>query len=618
MDIQQGTASKGLLSVDWTTAHPVKKSGDQPTFAKKNVSASPNTRRKLEALDLTKTSGTDINPLHKKSVRENFRMPVEESVEDLRRKSGITPPDYLTDSEYFELSKLLCDRLSDDEIDAIPSQVLKRFARQAIKDVNYMTMLARKGVAEHDKIPKSIRPTVLAKLLGLQKAYSTLLIDFAACKKTFARGDKIQEEREVYKPIDDTNRYMLMTSPTDMVVLLKNRWKQLIRYMDQLRDMMPAPSECCSGQPIPNILLAQSPVKMPLDEKRMMFNVLPKMESLRDHIHQMEDNWSALEAAINSGKIPPYVVADKFQFHVCLPNEAKPLPPSYDITSLVNSKSSRFASEMAAPKTLIISQEVSKNSESAELDSRKEFFSSEAEAQARKKELDLADKEKLKATKKNRAKLSLNVPDVKQVSSANPKHKEYFGYQPVALDTLRQALNKGKRLTEQAAHPLNGLIIGTKDKYELTEDEYGIFQETYEKLKQSVELWGTHIPSIQQVYDFVYEEENLLKKGARAVSHQLKGAVRTASNVQPPYLEEKKRKTLFQRRTTDTDLAQQNKEGQKGKVGRTDSSPQLSVAVPTMLPVIPPTPSPSGSSGSGSPRFTPSPEHKSSEERKTN
>ena len=511
MEPPTGPNPNQFLSIDWATTSSGR--DDKSMLAGKPVSVLPVTQKKLAVLDLTGIH--DANPLHRKSSLR--REPRHESIEELRRQVEITPPDYLTDSEYLELSHFLCEYITEDDVRAIPPQILRRFAKQAIKDVKYMQALVKKAINEQDKIPEGIRRTIIGKLFGLQKAYDTLLQDFKACKRTFACGETIYEERSVLNPIDSSERYVLLTNPRDMVQELKNRWKQLIRYMDQLRATMPAPSECCPAQMVPNIKPAEFHERIPLAKRRMMDYARPKLEALKSCIEKMEDNWKVLETMIRNKRIPPYVEAEAVNFHVCLPNQAKPLPPCYDVSHLAVDTTSRFAEEKADSGITTNPRLISKESKPSDLDSRKEYFQDRASAEAQKKRLDDEDKRKLKEAKKRKGELSLSVPSMKPVSRFNPKPAEYFQYQPVSLDTLEQVLHNGNLLIRQAKLPLNDLIASTVGKDELTEDQYELFLQHSATLQKSIEMWYKHFPSIQEVYDYIYEEDNFLKKGVRAI-----------------------------------------------------------------------------------------------------
>lgn len=611
MEPPSGPDPRQFLSIDWVAASSGR--DDQSLFASKPVSVSPPPQRKLSALDLTGIHNE--NPLQRKgSLR---RVSPHQSIEELRRQAEITPPDYLTDSEYFELANFLCDHMTEEEVKAIPSEILRRFAKQAIRDVKYMQALIKKAINEQDKIPAGIRATIIGKLFGLQEAYDTLLHDFKACKRTFSCGDTLLEERDVLNPIDSSERYVLLTNPRDMTQELKNRWKQLIRYMDQLRATMPAPSECCPAQLVPNIRRASFQEKMPVAERRMTDNARPKFEALKSCIGEMEENWRVLETMIRNGSIPPFVKADAVNFHVCLPNQAKPLPPCYDVSQLVVDTTSRFVQEKAAPGIAASHWLVSGKSKSSDLDSRKEFFRDKASAEACKKRLDDEDRRKRKEAKMRKGELSLSVPSVKTVSRVNPKPSEYFEFQPVSLDTLQQVLDKGKLLIRQAKQPLEDLIASTAGQDELTEDQYELFLQHYATLQKSIEMWHKHFPSVQEVYDFVYEEDSVLKKGVRAI---LSGAARGAHILQ--LSSEKKKHRQFERRTTDTALSAKNRR----QIDRHGSLPDLMLSAGRpvfQMQTIPPTPSPTSSgspypSASVSASASTSPERLSPEEKESN
>ncbi len=617
MSAPQKSKPSQFLSVGWTAASPAthSDSAEQEKSAKffgKMVGLSPSFQREFKALDLSTVH--DENPLHKRlSLRKAHGHPYEsesESVEELRRKVEINPPKYLSDNEYFKLSRFLCNVLSKKEIEELSPQILRRFAKQAIKDVKYIQALARKAIAEQDKIPVGIKATIVGKLFGLQEAYGTLLKDFKACKRTFACGDTVFEERVVLNPTDRTGCYSILTRRTDMVVELKNRWKQLIRAMDQLRAKMPAPSECCPALVVPNMNLADFPEKMPVDQRRKIENACLRLKALQTCIGEMEENWGVLKSMIQKGEIPSYVKADTVNFHVCLPNQAKPLPPSYDISNLATDMSSTGMSrevvqEKAAP-TMTSQWIISKESEPSDLDPKKDYFSDSVSAEAQNKKLDREDTNKRKAAKKSKEEISLSVPpDI--VVSVNPKPAGYFEVQPVLHDLLEQVTDKGRLLVRQTKQPVDDLIVSVAGKKELTEDQYALFMQYYETMQKSIEMWKKHFPSIQEVYDYIYAEDSVLKKGVRAV---LAEAVKGIHMLQYPA--EKKQKP-FERRTSDLALSIKS----TSRMHRRGSLPEgLSLGKSVFrMETIPPTPTPTSSpSGSGSPRLPQSPEGVSQED----
>ena len=619
MSVPQKPKPSLLLSIGWTPALQTTspKSPDlgarekSVEFSGNTVSLSPAPQRKLEALDLkTSVAFIEKSP-HKELSRRKIHGQLfkSESAEELRPKAAISPPKHLYDNEYFELTRFLCGCLPANEISP---QSFCRFAEQAIKDVKYMQAFAQKAILEQHKIPVGMKKTIIEKLRGLNKLYKTLIDDFETCKITFAYGETISAERTVLNLTDNTGRYLMLTSQTDMAMELKNRWKQLIRGMDQLRAKMPAPCDYCPDRVVPDISLAEFPERMSVNQRRKMENAHSKLQALQACIGQMEDNWKVLKTMISEGEVPPYVIANTDNFHVLLPNQVKPLPPSCDITQLATDEPRTLAERnvAASARRWVISSQ----SESSALESLRVLFPTKESAEEKKKELDEEDERKKNAAKKKKAEkkseeeLTLSVPAGKSVAILNPKPEDYFQFQPVLLDLLEQVQQRGQLLVSQAKQPLNDLIENVAEKKELTEDQYELFKQHYRTMYESIELWNTHFPSFQELYEHIYQEDSALKKGVRfVVAGAVKGIHKFQHAINPAKLV---------RRASDLTV---RKEGSR-LWKRRGSLQEISLPVGKPLfqmETVPPTPTPTPApspNGPESPRLPHSPEKGSKED----
>lgn len=594
MDVKSKQPNPQLLSADWQPQHQV--AGGAQMFASKSVSPLVNDRSS-SYLDLSKVEDKSPLPQSGKLLRRGsfakLSDPPPEATPSALPKA-IMPPKHLEEREYAELCHLLCDRMTDPHA-RLSIRQLSRFCEQAIKDLKYLRSLAKKGIENQDKIPAGIRKTVVAKLLGQQKSYDTLIETFNDCLKTFKKGTTVKTEYNVYHSIDFPDQpWVLITTQTDMLIEMKKNWKMLIRFMEQWRSVMPAPAQFCDNY------RTMTPDQMTSLATIQENDPVPFYDRVRELLRcakQLQAGWKVLEANTINGKISKFTrPVEEDQHHaVKLPQEVNPLPPLHDLTNVFGDP------EKTAPAPFRCTWCISGRSDNSELPTHKKYFSSEKEAKTNREKL-------LMAAKKSKPQRGVLAESLTVSQSAivlfEPKPEDYFKYQPVAEGTLNQVQQKGLLRINQALPSLEALCKQLKAGKILRGDENERYSEICTLVEQSLALWNKHIPSLQSTLDSIYlsDRKALLARQAKEKFRQLHLPAGTPITK------------LLERRATDQELSPRTTARRLiNKLSLPDvqfPGPQLTIAL------IPPTPSPSASLSSGSPGFyasspTDSPAHMS-------
>ena len=568
------------------------------TFAHRSVAPKPTLTRASSYFDLSKVE--DKSPLPKPGKLSHARsfMNLSGLPPSPDEPKTIMPPEFLEEHEYITLCHLLCNRLELPHEVLSPKQ-LCRFCEQAIKDLEYLSALANKCIKNQIKVPAGIRLMIIVKLLGQVQSYDTLIKDFKDALKTFKKNTTIKSEIDLYPSVNfPAKPWVVTTSQTDMLIEMKKNWRLLVRFMELWRAVMPAPSQYCSWRKTmtPEMLKAIS--SLPKKHEKDPVPLKERANQLRCNAYQLQENWKALDVLVSAGKIDKFALpTDEALKHIVrLPQEIHALPPVHDLTELYADE------EKTAPKRFMSGWCIPNVLESSELSTRKQYFETKKQAQANCKLL--KTKAKKKSSKSAGLAVSVTVPRP-EIMLLNPKPENYFDYQPIADATLQQVLKKGSLRIRQAIPPLEGLCEKLERGAEVTEEEYGRFREICETVRESLNLWERHIPSLQSILDSIYASEGKLSQRAKVVSEKFKSLYQDSHKPKP--MKPLKRSTtetemspattakkLFSKLSMPELLAEQEKEPKQ----RSD---------PIALGVIPPTPSPSASLSSGSPRFLPSP-----------
>lgn len=157
-------------------------------------------------------------------------------------ESEASPPQYLSEEESFNLSKLICKRLDSKEIQGIGDEIFLKFIDQALLDIKYLDSWVEKLILNKKKLPNLLVVSFVENMIGCRSSYAILVKDLMLCKKYFEYnlcehfGGGVGE-------VSKFDGYSLnQDERCSMVHKLASCWSYLLKYMSQCNEVMPAPS----------------------------------------------------------------------------------------------------------------------------------------------------------------------------------------------------------------------------------------------------------------------------------------------------------------------------------------------------------------------------------------
>lgn len=430
--------------------------------------------------------------------------------------SKIKPTFILEDGEYMELSRLICQKMTPEEIKAVPLSRLIRFCDQAIHDLEYMMKLATKVRAEKSHLRKEDQEVIDNKLEGQLRSYDLLAGAFKECRELFISGlTKVVSKRvSASRNEDGEEVHTLNVTSKDKVYDLVKHWILLVRYMEQWRVVMPSPASLMSECPLPDMKCYKDKSSLTFEEKVLR---------LKEDATQMHNNWKAFNTLVKTKSIAQFHPIGKkdLSHKASLPNELKLLPPYYQIPrdlyhpelgEYVYWKSNSWAMEhLTTPYEKTEKFPCDSDGKVSEATGYVEEAVYQGGAEA------------------------IEIP-VSPVSE-KPRPENYFMFQPVATHGFGKLADKGEVITGkilQSVSILEKQVLATPSMEKREQKE---LQRLLKQLEESVELWQRSLPSLQQAVDRVVGSQ-LLEK----IKH---GAVQVKEGISESFmalLPEKKKK----------------------------------------------------------------------------
>ncbi len=475
----KGIKDPALLSPYWLSKE--KRGKTSKTMSGRRTRSMSDFDRTFKSVDVAGQSNTQSM----QRVRSVAAFPREaKSDESVSVSDILRPPDFLNNYEYFLLSSLICHQFKPEEIDELSTNQLLRFAEQGRQDIEYIDQIEAKILMFHEAIQLARKEDVTNKVKSNRKYYNLMRNDFQKCIEVFKQHTKTKKIVSVRESMDDDNSgFAVIVQRENMVTTLLNNWQLLVRYFDQLREVVPSPAQLFPDIPEPEFV--------DVFDKKLKLKVKEMFDKVMSFAKLMKANWDKLDGALLSKRLPVVFPVTKEDF-VLLPIDVKRLPPTIDISGDIAAKENeeivQAASEFAKAGWIVV-----EDSDMTVIQDEKKIFKTEAEANAYVEKL-----------KKEWA-VTPETPQVgtphtaKYMQSVDPKPVVYSNYQPISRALLKMICKDGRDLSARVIRILGSQFPPADNQVKLDDDQKKDLKEFVKNLQDSLALWFTSVPSHQNI-----------------------------------------------------------------------------------------------------------------------
>ena len=409
------------------------------------------------------------------------------------------------------LANLIMNRLSEDEKLAIPAKELELFCEQAMGDMNYLIELSEKILTNLKllNLPETAAKAIRNKLEQAREPYQFLKQDIDSCLEQFKKG-QYKEVRRFTQAVSldkPGGRSHLVTVTTDYVDKLIYAWTYALRYQEEWRKAMPAPSEIIEGATLPD-MGAPDPKK---ESAKMLAAQLVK------DTETMISLWNELEARVGPAKkrtlsyktvetrATPSSPVKQLPALVPAPYGDRPHNASFTTEHYQLPVVFDFGKSVDIQNPEIFSRWVM--SDKKEYETRKEeTFESMEEAE---KALEDAENE----DRNNPERFGISRQQEGGIetcyAAVTTRPGQYFKYQPVAKHALQELVEVGKTNTRKVNDQATMLARDNFENDRFNKQQRGDWRNLRKELfEKSCGLWSLRIPSLQETVDACCDKQH--------------------------------------------------------------------------------------------------------------